>query len=366
MKKILVIEDEDVIRENIVSVLNFSDFDAAGAKNGSIGLQQIREARPDLIISDIMMPEMSGYELLEQLRDDPNTATIPFIFLTAKTDRTDWRKGVELGADDYITKPFSIKELLSAVETRFKRHELVVNQGEKKLKELRDNLTRSLPHEFRTPLTAILGFSQHLVGTYEKLEPDDVKRMLETIHTSAERLHNLVQNYLLYAQLELTRVNPERLALLRKGYLSAAAAVIKYIALRTAIDEKRKSDLVLAIENAGINILEEHLKKVLEELVSNAFKFSKKGTPVSLSTTATTERFMIQICDQGKGMSLEQIKSIGAYMQFERKLHEQKGVGLGLIIAKNIVELYGGTLTIESELEQGTIVTVELNGKPPN
>jgi len=118
MKKILVIEDNLEMRENIEELLQLKDYEVQSAENGSVGIEKALVEAPDLIICDIMMPEKAGYEVLATLSDFPQTATIPFIFLSAKADKSDLRKGMNLGADDYLTKPFEDKELYEAVKSR--------------------------------------------------------------------------------------------------------------------------------------------------------------------------------------------------------------------------------------------------------
>lgn len=126
MKKILVIEDEPSVRANILELLEAEDFDVVSADNGFIGALWAQEHLPDLIICDVMMPELNGYDVLTALRQYPGTATIPFIFLTAKVDKADIRHGMELGADDYLTKPFTRAELLGAIAARRAKHEIVM------------------------------------------------------------------------------------------------------------------------------------------------------------------------------------------------------------------------------------------------
>jgi DNA-binding response OmpR family regulator len=123
-----VIEDEPLVRANIVELLDAEDFDVVSAENGFMGALWAQENIPDLIICDVMMPEVNGYEVLSALRQEPMTATIPFIFLTAMADKADIRHGMELGADDYLTKPFTRAELLGAIATRFAKHEVVMQQ----------------------------------------------------------------------------------------------------------------------------------------------------------------------------------------------------------------------------------------------
>ena len=128
MKKILVIEDEPAVRANILELLELEDFYGIGAENGLIGVLWALEHLPDLIICDIMMPELDGYGVLTTLRREPLTALIPFIFLSAKADKTDLRQGMELGADDYLTKPFTGNELLNAIAARFEKQRAITQQ----------------------------------------------------------------------------------------------------------------------------------------------------------------------------------------------------------------------------------------------
>jgi DNA-binding response OmpR family regulator len=127
-KKILLIEDNKAVRENIMEILELANYQVLGAENGKVGVELATNETPDLIICDIMMPELDGYGVLHMLSKAPKTSAIPFIFLTAKAERTDFRKGMEMGADDYITKPFDDIELLNAVEMRLKKAELLKSE----------------------------------------------------------------------------------------------------------------------------------------------------------------------------------------------------------------------------------------------
>ncbi len=129
MTMILVIEDEAPIRDKIVTVLKYENCDVIDAANGREGVVLAQENRPDLIICDVLMPDLNGYSALEALRKDPDTSVIPVIFLTAAASRAEMRKGMELGADDYITKPYTVVELLAAVRTRLERQETIKVAG---------------------------------------------------------------------------------------------------------------------------------------------------------------------------------------------------------------------------------------------
>ena len=123
MKKILVIEDEPEMRRNLLTILRLEKFEPLGAENGKAGIALAKSAKPDLILCDVMMPEMDGFGVLQALRADAATTSIPFIFLTAKGEKVDIRGGMNLGADDYLTKPVDKSDLLAAITSRFKRQQ---------------------------------------------------------------------------------------------------------------------------------------------------------------------------------------------------------------------------------------------------
>lgn len=360
MTKILVIEDEAFVRGNIIMLLELENYEVRGAENGLIGVQLAEEQPPDLIICDIMMPQLDGYGVLNSLRNNPSTATVPFIFLTAKTAKEDLRQGMELGASDYLEKPFSREELLKAIQTQIKKQVVIEQQSEQKLKALRNSISLSLPHELKTPLIGIKGFSEILKDSAEDLSPEEVRDMASDIYTSAERLEDLIQNFLLYANLELIAATPEKLMALRQDVTISAKTIILQAINQKVKRFPRESDLYLSVQDASVRISETHLKKLIEELIDNAFKYSSPGSPVKVRNVLSNKKFVLKITNEGQGMTAEQIAQIGAYMQFERQVKEQQGSGLGLYIAKRITELYEGQFKIESIPFQQTTVQIEL------
>jgi two-component system sensor histidine kinase/response regulator len=360
MTKVLVIEDEEAIRENLVELLEVEDFEVIAAENGRVGLEQAQKHLPDLILCDVMMPELDGYGVLKELRSQLHTATIPFIFLTAKADRHDLREGMDLGADDYLTKPCSMEELLRAIATRLKKQSFLKQQSQRQIEELRHNITHSLPHELRTPLNGIIGNTELLLSDLDLFDPTEIREILEDIHTAGRRLHRLIVNFLLYADLEIIGLSGDRVRRLRAGRVEDSGAAIANAADRQAQQSGRKEDLQLEIETAPVQMAANQLEKLVEELSDNACKFSPPGTPIRIESVLSDGVLRLRVGDRGRGMTPEQIDSIGAHMQFERKLYEQQGSGLGLSIVKRIVELHGGSLAIDSRPDEGTAVSVTL------
>ena len=360
MAKILVIEDEESIRENILDLLEAENFEGIGAINGQVGIKLANEQIPDLILCDMMMPEVDGHGVLKALRSEPLTATIPFIFLTAKADKSDIRTGMELGADDYITKPCTPQELLKAIAIRLEKQKTISRQSQKTLDELRTNISMSLPHELRTPLNAIMGFSELILSEYQVLEESDILEMIGQIQASGHRLYRLIQNFLLYAELEIAATNPELLKEMRNSEFSCVKSLLSQKARQQAKHANRTDDLQLNLQDSSVAIDSVRLAKIVEELLDNAFKFSLEGTPVVLSTVVENQTFILSVKDQGRGMTADQIAQLEAYRQFDRKIYQQAGLGLGLAIVQRLAELHGGKFKIESLPQQETIVRVSL------
>jgi two-component system, sensor histidine kinase and response regulator len=361
MSQILVIEDDIFLRQDIAQILALEGFDVIEAANGMLGVQQAKDRCPALILCDIMMPELDGYGVLRQVRSEPSTAMIPFVFVTVRMGRNDTRHGMTLGADDYLTKPFTAAELLATVNTQLEKRATVLSLSEQTLDYLRHSVTLALPHELRTPLLSISGFSEVLISDAHSMGISEIVDLACYINKSAQRLSHLFENYLLYTRLEVLKSQPAHIEGLRKSRCVNPSVILKYLIFTRAQQLQRTADLQLSIDDTDAILIEEQsLEKVVDELIDNAFKFSAPGTPVEVTAFTEGRHYVFSVCNQGHGMTTEQVAGIGAYMQFERKFHEQQGTGLGLAIVKQLVELYGGALSIQSLPDQSLLVRVAL------
>jgi signal transduction histidine kinase len=378
MKTILVIEDDTFIRESIRDVLELEGYQALTADNGAVGVDLALEQLPDLILCDVSMPQMDGYEVLQTLQCHHATSTIPFVFLTARTAKTDLRRAMNMGADDYLAKPCTAAELLKAITGRFAKQSLLQMRSEAQLKTLRDSIAQSLPHELYTPLNGILGFSELLYREHTTIQRAEVQEIAEGIHTSALRLHHLIKNFLLYSKLETIAHHPEQVRQLQSQVLTNPDELVRATAEQTAMEMQRQADLQFrlatseTIESAidplsapevtamAVQIKPVYFQKIIEELTDNACKFSEPDTPIVIESVWQANQFVLTVANQGRGMTAEQIASLGAYMQFDRKYYEQQGLGLGLIISKRIAELHQGNLQIRSIPGASTVVQVRL------
>ncbi|MCT7984202.1 response regulator [Laspinema sp. A4] len=205
MKTILVIEDEQAVLTNILEILEGGGFKAIGAENGLTGIAHAQKYLPDLILCDVMMPGLDGHGVLSQLRESPPTATIPFIFLTAKADHSDLRQGMNLGADDYITKPFRRKDLLEAINTRLNKQAAVMQQYAterqraeglqakmyelEELSQTKDGLLKKLVEDLRNPLSKI-NLAIHMLKNTP--QGTSTERYLEILQEEFEREIHLI------------------------------------------------------------------------------------------------------------------------------------------------------------------------------
>ncbi|MEO0456815.1 MAG: response regulator [Cyanobacteria bacterium P01_A01_bin.114] len=217
MNKILVIEDEAQVRENIREILELNDYTVLSAENGQVGLHVAQTQQPDLVLCDVMMPVMDGYSVLESLRQMTQTAMIPFVFLTAKADRANLREGMNLGADDYLTKPFETRELLSSIQARLAKQQLIdadkaqrIQQQEEinqtltktqlqaqetqKLADIKDELLRKISADLREPLSNINVAIHMLSKTDDALERERYIRILKEEYAREMNLINQVDN----------------------------------------------------------------------------------------------------------------------------------------------------------------------------
>jgi two-component system, sensor histidine kinase and response regulator len=358
MSRILVIEDKDELRCELVDLLELEGFEVVEARNGRLGLERFRATSPDLVICDLMMPEVDGYEMLKAMRGDPSAPGVPILVLTARTERPQVRLAMELGADDYITKPFDVGELLRAIRTALEKRARVQREADAKLDGLREQLAEALPHELRTPLACIMGYAEQLAE--EGGDPGDASAIAQSILGAGQRLNRISDNALLYVQMELLRHGHGDVAALGTARTIRLDPIAASVARTKASAHRRETDLVLDPADVTVGMSETYVSKIVEELVDNAFKFSQPGTVVRVTTSSDGDRTWLRVADSGCGMSHEQVAAVGAFVQFERRAHEQQGLGLGLTIAKRVAMLWGGDVSIETEAGKGTIVTVSL------
>ncbi|MDX1978128.1 MAG: response regulator [Pseudanabaenaceae cyanobacterium bins.68] len=360
MRHILVIEDDEDLQELIKEILVNQNYQVTSARNGEEGLALAISLQPDLILSDIRMPGISGYQVLEQIRHHEKLRNTPVIFISGLTDREHLRLGMNRGADDYLPKGFTKEQLLNSVQARLQR---LTSQEQEQLNQQNEfarRLALAIPHELRTPLFGISSLSSLLLDGYQTLSREQIFEYVKDIQASGDRLSALIQNYVDYAEFYLyqPRLQAE---VDRREITQLNIDLLQNLGGHIAKKYDRLADLQInEVISTGLLISPTRLYKVLYELIDNGFKFSKPGQMVQLDAWQDRESTVIRISDQGRGLTPAQISKIGAFQQFERHRYEQQGMGLGLTISKSLLEIFGGSLQIKSVPGQFTHVLCSL------
>lgn len=361
MATILVVDDEKCMRDFVADTLHYAGYNTIAAADGVSGVRLAEQHTPDLIISDVNMPNLDGFRMLEQIRTVQKTSTIPVIFLTAEDNAPAMRKGMLTGAEDYIAKPISPRDLLSSVEVQLQKRATLEQKHHNTLHLLRSNILYALPHELRTPLHSISGYAHLLEMEGGKSDPADVLESAHYIKMAAIRLERLFENYLIFAQVELLHTNPAELQAAQNHLVKDCGAIIENAAQVVAKAFGREADLEVDVCHQALRISEKNLHKIMLELVDNACKFSEPETPIIVRSYRDADRLVIIVYDEGRGMNAEETDLLGAYIQFGRELYEQQGVGLGFTVAKRLVELHGGAVKIDSLPGKGTAVSIRFS-----
>ena len=227
-----------------------------------------------------------------------------------------------------------------------------------KFESLKTNLSRSVPHEVRTPINQIRGLSDYLIKSIGAVSFEELKEILVDIHSSADRLNRLFENYLFYANLSLISANVQEIQIIRGKITVSAEATILQQAQQIAANYDRVDDLEFNFLDTAIQIPEEFIMKVTQEIVDNCCKYSEKGQRITITSFSGKDDYIIEFANYGRGMTEEQISRIDAYMQFERMVYEQQGSGLGLAIVSKIMAIIGGSFSISSHANQSTTAKI--------
>jgi len=358
--KILIIEDEPAIRETLQELLELNGHTVQAAADGRRGVELARDC-PELILCDVGLPGLDGYQVITEVQKLPQCRDIPFIFLTARAEREDQRRGMALGADDYITKPFSERDIVDAINARVRRQQPLRERLEQLLAERRTVIGANWSHELMTPLNGVLGGLEMIEEEAENIQPGELRDLLRLIRTGAERQQALSGKLMLYYELERLLAVPDRAP---AAIISARDAIKDGVDL-AARQEKRTADVKFDCAAVRLDVPATHLARAVAELVANACRFSRPGQPVTVTGASKAGRYLIEIVDEGPGMTPEQCARIGPFIQFGRDKREQQGLGLGLAIARSVARLAGGRLLLEPRTDgPGLRVTMDLPALP--
>ncbi len=380
-KTILLVDDTP---ENI-DVLNglLSDFKRKIATNGERALKlALSDNPPDLILLDIMMPGMDGFEVCEKLREDERTIDVPVIFLSAKTEKKDIIRGLEVGGQDYVTKPFDVYELMERVKTQLQlKHqkeqlknmnailEQKVAERTAELKESNENLDKAntqlltldeaknqflmlISHEIRTPLNGIVGSAYFLS---DSIDDPELTEFLDMLKESVDRLDSFSRT-----ALEITQMQTVGRELSKKVF-DINSIISKVIDEKQSTANEKDITIVSALEkDLDINGVEDYFKKTIEELIGNGIKFSNEGIDIKIKTFKEDGKIKISVIDTGEVIPQGKIAEITKPFGLAKD-HYDKHIGLGLSYVQTFLDIHDATIEIKSS-EEETVITLIFDG----
>lgn len=341
---ILIIDDDEPIRQTLADILELNGYRTITAANGMEGWEQAVAEKPAVVISDIAMPVMTGFELLEKFRLDPSLRTIPVIVISAKTDRAAVRRGMELGAADFITKPFTEDEVMHSVAMRLEKKEL--------LDEL-DAFSHTVAHDLKNPLGSLYGRLELVEMMIDRGDPERLRRHLGEAVKSARRLGEIIDELLVLAGVRRQIVRPEPLDM--KAIAAEAAERVEQLI------KENNATVVMAEEWPASVGHPAWVMQIWVNYISNAAKYGGENPRIELGgelhAAGTRARFWVK--DSGPGLDAEAAARL--FVPFTRiSSVRAKGHGLGLSIVRRIAEKLGGDAGVETAPGQGARFWFEL------
>jgi len=355
--KILIVDD---VVSNVLLLkvlLKNEKFKTVTASDGLEAIQQAEKELPDLILLDVMMPQMDGFETAMHLKNNPTTAGIPIIFLTALNSTQDIVKGFQAGANDFITKPFNKEELLVRVNHQISlvaAKKLILERTEELRKTIvgRDKLYSVIAHDLRSPLASIkMVLNMMVLGLSEDVIGKEMYQMLQMVNHSTEDVFSLLDNLLKWTKSQIGKLNVVyqdfRIDEVVEGVLDIFSLVSKSKNIQLVND---------SIDTVTVHADVDMVKTILRNLLSNALKFSYEGSQIIIGSQMETDKVIVSVKDSGKGMSAEdKEKLLKTETHFSRYgTNNEEGSGLGLLLCQDFAIKNGGDLWFESEEGKGS------------
>ena len=359
-KHILLIEDDPQLSENISELLTLYDFTVTTCNDGKKAIDLIKDnVGYDLIISDMILPNFTGLEILAFVREEIYNNQIPFIFLSAKTELSDIRAGMDMGADDYLTKPFQINDLLNLINLRLDKKSFGENRIFKELSLKLDEFPKILSHELNTPMNGILSLAAAILDNYDEFSDDDIKSSLKAIITSCERLVSTQKKLFSYLELSnQTKKNTEQILSVKDIAISIHALLNNYLKKEEYRNNKIELLVDKNVEESSLiaDVGENELLKIVNELLENSLKHSKKETPITVSINIKNnklELYVSNFINSENNLELD-LNLNKNFLDSSRSLNGHQGYGVGLLLVQKLCKLNDAEFFYKIENEQIT------------
>ncbi len=361
--RVLVVEDEFNLLTGIRDILELDSYEVLTAQNGADGLALLRDDPnnpPDIIVSDVMMPHMDGYEFLSEVRKEDRWVTIPFIFLTARSEREDRHKGAKLGADAYLTKPFDAEDLLVSVDTSLRRTQHIQRVQSGQVSDVKRQILTILNHEFRTPLTLVVAYADMLRDSDPgQMSDGELMQFLRGVNSGAARLRRLIENFILLVEVESG--DADQTFKWRAQQLTDIQPMIHDARQQADLGEARPRRIEITIPESTPTLFidPQYLTVAIREMLDNAAKFSEDDGLIELRAYCDDEWLHIEVQDYGRGVPEHEQENIWQrFYQINRELYEDQGAGSGLALVDGIVKMHGGTRRLHSVDGEGSTFSI--------
>ncbi len=352
---VIVVDDTPANLQLLTGMLKERGYKVRPVPSGKLALQAAKNEPPDLILLDIMMPEMDGYEVCERLKADEKLREIPVIFISALNETMDKVRAFGVGGVDYVTKPFQFEEVAARVSTHLElqrqRRELKENYEQlRRLEELRDNLVHMIVHDLRSPLTGISGFLDLALAFEKETLTEDGLDYLQTAKRSTKAVIDMVSAVLDVSKMEAGEM---------KLHLAECDLVRIASDLMSGMQSlKEGREMILDAPPAPVTVVADKdlILRVIQNLLGNALKFTPSDGGIRLGIEADDKHVCVRVWDNGPGIPVEyQERIFEKFGQVEARANRQKhSTGLGLTFCKLAVEAHGGSIGVESEVGKGS------------
>ncbi len=336
---ILIVDDTPANVLLLVRMLAVRGYNPRPVVSGKLALEAARANPPDLILLDVAMPEMNGYEVCAQLKTDAALKDIPVIFISALSETIDKVKAFHAGGVDYITKPFQFEEVYARVQTHLQVH---------RLEKLRDDLTHMIVHDLRNPLTSIFGFLELLQISEEKNLSSDSREMVTNACRGVKNMITMISSIL-----DVNKMDSGEMKLQLES-CEIDALIRAVIAENQPLSDGRTVTLVAANALPSVRVDAGLIQRVVQNLLSNALKYTPKRGTVRIAVTSSASEIRVTVTDVGPGIVPEYHQKIFEKFGQVEDRNNRVGSGLGLAFCKLAVEIHGGRIGVDSEVGKGS------------
>jgi len=366
---ILIVDDNSNNLNVLGNIFLKENYQVSIASKGFNAIQIAKNRTPDLILLDISMPEMDGFEVCKILKSDALTAHIPILFLTARTNITDIVQGFALGAVDYITKPFESAELLARVKThlslKFAQQQIIkqnvelteLNQKLQEINQTKDRLLTIIAHDLRNPFGVLMNLSELLVSEMESGELTQILMYAKLINTSAKTGFDLLNNLLEWERFKSGNINPENIDFDVNSMINRVLEAVNLLVhnKNLTIINTLNSELYV---NSDVNFIE----TIIRNFALNAVKFTPTNGNIKINATLQSGNLLLSVSDTGIGMP-EKVKN-ELFIPSEKKMrtgtNNERGTGLGLMICSELAKLLKANIIVESEEHKGSVFYLQV------